>query len=55
MSGAKVSVANLQTTEVLLETQVDENGLDVSTLKPGLYFVILTKDGNRTIKRFVKK
>jgi hypothetical protein len=55
MRGAKVSVANLQTTEVLLETQVDENGLDVSTLKPGLYFVILTRDGNRIVKRFVKK
>jgi hypothetical protein len=55
MSGAKVSVANLQTTEVLLEAQVDKKGLDVSTLKPGLYFVILTKDGNRTVKRFVKK
>jgi hypothetical protein len=55
LKGAKVSVANLQTTEVLSETRVDEKGLDVSALKPGLYFVILNKDGNRTVKRFVKK
>ncbi|MCD9018831.1 carbohydrate-binding protein [Parachryseolinea silvisoli] len=55
MKGAKVSIANLQTTEVLSETRVEENGVDVSALKPGLYFVILTQDGNRTVKRFIKK
>jgi hypothetical protein len=55
MKGAKVSVANLQTTEVLSETLVNENGLNVSALKPGLYFVIFIKDGNRIVKRFVKR
>jgi hypothetical protein len=55
MIGAKASVTNLQAVEMLSETQVDEDGMNVSALKPGLYLVILNKDGNRIVKRFIKK
>jgi predicted alpha-1,6-mannanase (GH76 family) len=55
MIGAKVSVTNPQAVEMLSQTQVDEKGLNVSALKPGLYLIILNKDGKRTVKRFIKK
>ena len=55
MSGVTVSVTTLQATRILSETRIDEHGLDVSTLKPGLYLAIITKDGKRIIKRFIKK
>jgi len=55
MRGATVSITNLQSMAVLPETPVDGNGLNVSTLKPGLYLVILNKDNKRTVKRFIKK
>jgi len=55
MIGAKVRVTDVQATEMIAETRVDEKGLDVSALKPGLYLVRLNKNGNSLIKRFIKK
>ncbi|MFB9075951.1 carbohydrate-binding protein [Flavobacterium procerum] len=52
--GGKINIIDSQGT--ILGTQnAEENSLNVSNLKQGIYFIVLEKDGKRTVKRFIKK
>jgi Carbohydrate binding module (family 6)/Ricin-type beta-trefoil lectin domain-like/Secretion system C-terminal sorting domain len=55
LEGTKVSVVNPQTGSIIKETNAEES-LDVTALKPGVYFLVFEKtSGNKIVKRFVKK
>jgi chitinase len=53
ITGAKVSILNSQMGS-LSEYKVNNNGVDVSELKAGVYSIIMEKDGERTEIRFIK-
>jgi hypothetical protein len=52
--GGKTTVIDAQGT-VVDSQKINENSLNVSQLKQGIYFLILEKDGKQTLKRFIKK
>jgi len=52
-TGARISVSDIAG-RIILNTVVTANGIDVSRLKPGLYTMVMLKDGKRVVKRFVK-
>jgi Beta-1,3-glucanase/Carbohydrate binding module (family 6)/Ricin-type beta-trefoil lectin domain-like/Secretion system C-terminal sorting domain len=54
LGGIKVSIVNPQTGSSISEQTVNGR-LDVSNLKSGIYFIVFNKDGDRIVKRFVKK
>jgi hypothetical protein len=54
LTGINVSVFSPTGIFVSKQKLID-NSLDVSHLKAGVYFVIFDKDGNKIVKRFVKK
>ncbi|MDX6183650.1 glycosyl hydrolase family 18 protein [Flavobacterium sp. Fl-77] len=55
ISGASVSIINSQGGQTLSEQKVNNNSVDVSGLKTGIYLILVEKDGIKTVRRFVKK
>nr|MBU3859619.1 RICIN domain-containing protein [Flavobacterium sp. MC2016-06] len=53
--GGNISIVDSQTGSLVAVQKINENSLNVSTLKTGIYFIILDKDGIKTTKRFIKK
>ena len=54
VSGEKVSIVD-QTGTVVSQQEINNNSIDVSRLRTGIYFVVFEKDGAKTVKRFIKK
>jgi hypothetical protein len=54
VTGAVIDITNLQS-GVRLAGKVKNNTINVSDLKAGVYSITITKDGQRTVRRFVKK
>lgn len=55
IEGATVSILHAQTGSLLSQQKVQQNNLDVSALKTGIYFVVVEKDGIKTVRQFIKK
>lgn len=55
VSGGNLNVVDSQTGNVVLSQKINDNSLNVSNLRQGIYFVVFEKDGEKTIKRFIKK
>ncbi|MEP6804442.1 MAG: RICIN domain-containing protein, partial [Flavobacterium sp.] len=55
VSGGNVSVVDSQTGNVVLSQKIDDNSLNVSSLRKGVYLIVFEKEGTKTIKRFIKK
>jgi hypothetical protein len=55
LSGGNVSIVDSQTGTVFSGQKVNNNSLDVSYLRRGIYLIVFEKDGQKTVKRFIKK
>ncbi|CAA9197037.1 hypothetical protein FLA105534_01440 [Flavobacterium bizetiae] len=55
VSGAKVSIINSEGGAIVSTQKVNDNSIDVSGLKSGIYFISVEKDGIKTVRRFIKK
>lgn len=55
VSGANVSVINSEGGATVSSQTVNNNSIDVSNLKSGIYFISLEKNGIKTVRRFIKK
>ncbi|MGE6353508.1 beta-1,3-glucanase family protein [Flavobacterium sp. NPDC079362] len=55
VSGGNVSIVDSQTGTVFSGRKVNNNSLDVSYLRRGVYLIVFEKDGQKTVKRFIKK
>jgi GH18 family chitinase len=55
VSNAKVSIVDSQTGAVVSGPKVNNNSVDVSLLKSGVYLIVFEKEGTQTIRRFIKK
>ncbi|MFH6993885.1 glycosyl hydrolase family 18 protein [Flavobacterium sp. FlaQc-48] len=55
VSGASVSVINSQGGETVSTQKANNNSIDVSGLKTGIYLILVEKDGVKTVRRFIKK
>ena len=54
VSGEKVSILDQTGTQVS-QQKINNNSLDVSRLRTGIYFVVFDQNGKKVIKRFIKK
>ena len=50
-----VSIVDAQTGASVSSQKINGNNVDVSRLRTGIYLIVLEKDGQKTIKRFIKK
>ncbi|WP_456311825.1 RICIN domain-containing protein [Pseudomonas shirazensis] len=55
VSGGNVSIVDSQTGNLIVTQKINDNNLDVSTLKTGIYIIVFDKNGQQTVKRFIKK
>ncbi|WP_228519048.1 RICIN domain-containing protein [Flavobacterium sp. LC2016-12] len=55
VSGGNLNVVDSQTGSVVLSQEMNDNSLNVSNLRKGVYLVVFEKDGEKIIKRFIKK
>ncbi|WP_428232352.1 glycosyl hydrolase family 18 protein [Flavobacterium sp.] len=55
VSGASVSIINSEGGATVSTQKVNNNTIDVSTLKSGIYLILVEKDGIKTVRRFIKK
>jgi GH18 family chitinase len=55
VSGATVSVINSENGVTVSVQKVNNNSIDVSGLKTGIYLILVEKDGIKTVRRFIKK
>ncbi|MDW8850835.1 glycosyl hydrolase family 18 protein [Flavobacterium sp. MMLR14_040] len=55
VSTAKVSIVDSQTGAVVSGPKVNNNSVDVSLLKSGVYLIVFEKEGTQTVRRFIKK
>jgi chitinase len=55
VSSANVSIIDSQTGAVVSGQKVNNNTVDVSLLKSGIYLIVFEKEGTQTIRRFIKK
>jgi chitinase len=55
VTGINVSIVDSQTGVAISGQKIINNSLDVSSLKAGIYLIVLDKDGTKTVKRFIKK
>ncbi len=55
VSGGNVSIVDSQTGTVFSGRKVNNNSLDVSYLRRGIYLIVFEKNGQKTVKRFIKK
>ena len=53
--GGNVSVVDSQTGSLVVSQKINDNNLNVSSLRNGIYLIVFEKDGTKTIKRFIKK
>jgi len=55
VSNANVSIIDSQTGAVVSGSKVNNNSVDVSLLKSGIYLIVFEKEGTQTVRRFIKK
>ncbi|MEO7976742.1 glycosyl hydrolase family 18 protein [Flavobacterium sp.] len=55
VSGANVSIINSQDGATVSSQKANNNSVDVSGLKAGIYLILVEKDGIKTVRRFIKK
>jgi chitinase len=55
VTGANVSVIDSQSGAAVSQQTANNNSIDVSILKSGIYLILVEKDGIKTVRRFVKK
>ena len=55
VSGANVSIINSQDGATISSQKANNNSIDVSNLKTGVYLILVEKDGIKTVRRFIKK
>jgi len=55
VSNENVSIVDSQTGATVSTQKVSNNSVDVSQLRKGIYLIVLEKDGQKTVKRFIKK
>lgn len=55
VSGANVSIINSQDGATVSSQKANNNSVDVSSLKTGVYLILVEKDGIKTVRRFIKK
>ncbi|WP_459640652.1 glycosyl hydrolase family 18 protein [Flavobacterium sp. CGRL2] len=55
VSGGNVSVINTEGGATVFSQTVNNNSIDVSTLKTGIYLISVEKNGIKTVRRFIKK
>ncbi|MCC9065516.1 glycosyl hydrolase family 18 protein [Flavobacterium piscisymbiosum] len=55
VSGANVCIINSEGGATVSTQKVNDNRIDVSGLKSGIYFISVEKDGIKTVRRFIKK
>jgi len=55
VTGGNVSVVDTQTGSVVVSQKINDNNLNVSHLRTGIYIIVFEKDGIKTTKRFIKK
>ncbi|MBE0393856.1 beta-1,3-glucanase family protein [Flavobacterium sp. PL002] len=54
ITGITVNIVDSQG-NLVTQQKISSNSLDVSQLKGGIYFIVLEKEGVKTVKRFIKK
>ncbi|MCP2028285.1 hypothetical protein L1276_003455 [Flavobacterium sp. HSC-32F16] len=55
VSDGNLRIFDSQTGSIISSQKSNDNSLNVSHLRQGIYFVVFEKDGEKTIKRFIKK
>ena len=55
VSGANVSIINSEGGATVSTQKANENSINVSGLKSGIYLILVEKDGIKTVRRFIKK
>jgi hypothetical protein len=55
LTGANVSIINSQDGGTISSQKANNNSIDVSSLKTGIYLILVEKDGIKTVRRFIKK
>jgi GH18 family chitinase len=55
VSGGNVNIINTEGGATVSSQTVNNNSIDVSTLKSGIYLISLEKNGIKTVRRFIKK
>lgn len=55
VSGGSVNIINTEGGATVSSQTVNNNSIDVSTLKSGIYLISLEKNGIKTVRRFIKK
>nr|WP_315221764.1 beta-1,3-glucanase family protein [uncultured Flavobacterium sp.] len=55
VTDGNVKIVDSQTGAVVVSQKSNNNSIDVSRLKAGIYLVVFEKDGRKTVKRFIKK
>ena len=55
VSEANVSIINSQDGATVLAQKANGNSIDVTSLKSGIYLILVEKDGVKTVRRFIKK
>jgi len=55
VSGGNVNIINTEGGATVSSQTVNNNSVDVSTLKSGIYLISVEKNGIKTVRRFIKK
>ncbi len=55
VTGGNVNIINTEGGATVSTQTIDNNSVDVSTLKTGIYLILLEKNGIKTVRRFIKK
>ncbi|GAA3745442.1 MULTISPECIES: glycosyl hydrolase family 18 protein [Flavobacterium] len=55
VSGGNVNIINTEGGATVSSQTVNNNSIDVSTLKTGIYLISVEKNGIKTVRRFIKK
>ncbi len=55
VSGGNVNIINTEGGATVSSQTVNNNSVDVSTLKKGIYLISVEKNGIKTVRRFIKK
>ena len=55
ISAENIKIVDSQTGTVVSTQKGNNNGIDVSQLRKGIYLIVFEKEGEQTIRRFIKK
>ena len=55
ISAENIKIVDSQTGTVVSTQKGNNNGIDVSQLRKGIYLIVFEKEGKQTIRRFIKK